>query len=275
MKAIRIAGFSLLVSTGVPLAEAEEGINPIFTSRFNLQLGVQYTDSSATVAVTRRGLPETEIDLDDMGIDDSSTVFYAGARWRIADRWTASFTYNEFDENGSTVIEESFNFDGEEYPVGAELDSRLQLNAYILDLAYSFGKGSNYEWGAGLGLHSFEFAAELEAALFVGDTEEAISDSSESLLAPVPNFRFFADYAFNRRNAIRFNAGWLSANYEDYDGALLYASLRFDHNFGNNFGVGLGVQYTDIELDHEPSDTSSERYDADILGAMAYVSYRF
>ena len=275
MKTCRIALTVLLLVVGLPVALADEGVNPIFTSRFNLQLGVQRTDSEATVAVTRAPLPETEIDLDDMGIDESSTVFYAGARWRIADRWTANFTYNQFDENGSTVIEESFNFDGELYPVGASLDSRLQLDAYIFDVAYSFGKGRNYEWGAGLGLHSFDFAAELKADVFVGSIDQTVSEANESLLAPVPNFRFFADYAFDSRNAIRFNAGWLSANIEDYDGALIYASLRFDHNFGNNFGVGLGVQYTDVELDHEPSSRSREQYDADILGAMAYISYRF
>ncbi len=256
-------------------ALAQEGVHPIFDSKFELQMGIQYTDTKADVAVVVDPLPETSIDLQDMGIDDTATVFYAGGRWRFAERWTTTFTYNSFDEEGGGTIQDSFNFDGEVYPAGASLDSELRLDAYILDVAYSVGKGRNYEWGAGLGLHSFVFEAGLTARLTAGDEVLDFSDSTDSILAPVPNARFFADYAFDARNAIRFNAGWLSASYEDYDGRLVYASLRFDHSFGGKFGVGVGVQYTDVELEHDPGGRSREEYEVDLLGAMAYLSYRF
>jgi hypothetical protein len=264
----------LLALPALP-AMAQDDRNPIFDSRFDLQLGIQYTDTDANVAAVVDPLPETKIDLDDMGIDDNATVFYAGGRWRFGERWSANFTYNRFDEEGDTIIEDSFNFDGEIYPAGADLDSELKLDAYILDVAYSFGKGRNYEWGAGLGLHSFVFEAGLKARLFVGEGEVTVSDSTDSVLAPVPNARLYADYAFDARNAIRFNAGWLSASYDDYDGSLVYASVRYDHNFGERFGVGVGVQYTDIDLEHDPGGRSREEYEVDLLGAIAYLSYRF
>ncbi len=260
--------------TPVAVAAQDTG-NPIFNTAFELQLGVQYNDADADVAAVVEPLPETKITLDDMGIDENSTVFYFGSRWRFAERWSASFTYNRFDEDGSTTIEDEFNFDGEIYPVGADLDSSLKLDAYIFDVAYSFGKGRNYEWGAGLGLHSFVFEAGLKARLFVGGEDTTISDSTDDILAPVPNFRVYADYAFDARSAIRFNAGWLSASYDDYDGSLVYASLRFDHSFGGKFGVGVGVQYTDIDLEHDPGGRSREEYEVELLGAIAYLSYRF
>lgn len=269
----------LLLATAVLLAPvavvAQDTVNPIFDTAFELQLGVQYTDTDADVAAVVDPLPETKINLDDMGVDENSTVFYAGGRWRFAERWSANFTYNRFDESGSTTVKDEFNYDGEIYPVGADLDSSLKLDAYILDVAYSVGKGRNYEWGAGVGLHSFAFEAHLKASLFVTDEDTTFSDSADDILAPVPNLRVYGDYAFNARSALRFNAGWLSASYDDYDGSLVYASLRFDHSFGGKFGVGVGVQYTDIDLKHDSGDGSREEYQVDLLGAMAYLSYRF
>jgi len=258
-----------------PAALSAEQQHPLFSQNFELSLGGQYVDADASVAVVVEPLPETAIDLSDMGISEDTAVFYAAARWRFAERWLLSFTYNEFDESGSTVIADSFNFDGVEYPAGAALRSRLQLNAYILDVAYSFGKGENYEWGAGMGLHAFDLAAELDAALFVGDAQARISQSGHSLLAPVPNFRVFADYALNPRNALRFGAGWLSANVEDYDGSLLYASLRLEHSINDSIGIGIGAQYTRIDLRHDPGGRSREEYEADLLGATAFLTFRF
>jgi hypothetical protein len=258
-----------------PVAVPAEEQHPLFSQAFELSVGGQYVDADASVVAVVEPLPETEIDLDDMGIAEDATVFYAAARWRVADRWLLSFTYNEFDESGRTVIADSFNFDGVEYPAGADLNSRLQLTAYILDVAYSFGKGENYEWGAGVGLHAFDLAAELEASLFVGEVQADISESGESLLAPVPNFRVFADYAFDARNALRFSAGWLSASFEDYDGSLLYASLKLEHSFNDSIGVGLGAQYTQIDVTHDPGGRSRQKYDTDLLGAVAFLTFRF
>ncbi len=255
-------------------AAAEDGRHSIFTSQLEVQLGAQYTVANADVAVTRAPLPETVLDLEDLGIDNNATVFWMNARWHFADRWAASFTYNRFDESGSTSVSETFNFDGVEYPVGAALESSLQLDAYIVDVAYSFGKGQNYEWGAGLGLHAFDFAASLQGTLNIGDASAEIGSAAQSLLAPVPNLRVFADYALNKRNALRFNAGWLSADVGDYDGALLYASARYEYSFSSRFGAGIGIQYTDVDLEHEPSSLKREQYAAEFLGAVAYITYR-
>ncbi|MEE4661716.1 MAG: hypothetical protein V2J89_14695 [Halieaceae bacterium] len=262
-----------LIATAV--ADAADGQHPAFDKAFELSLGGQYVVADANVSAVVAPLPETGIDLDDMGIDDEATVFYAAARWRFAERWAATLTYNEFDQSGATEVSDTFNFDGVVYPAGARLNSQLQLNAYILDVAYSFGKASNYEWGAGLGLHALDLAAELDANLFIGQSEIVLSQAADSLLAPVPNVRVFADYAFNHRNILRFNAGWLSADYEDYSGSLIYASLRLEHAFNDSIGAGIGAQYTGLDLRNDPGGRSRQEYDAELLGVMGFLTYRF
>ena len=253
-----------------------DAVNPVLDDTFTLRLGAIYNTADADITVSVAPLPPTPVSLDFLGIDDNGTRPWAAMRWRFSEKWALNFSYDRFDESGSNISTDSFNFDGVVYPVGASLDTDLRADAYVMDVSYAIWQHSNYEAGLGLGLHAFDLKAGIDAFLQVDDVVIIeYEDQSDDLIAPVPNVRLFGTYAFGPKTSVTVNAGWLSLTYEDYEGSFWYFAPSFDYRFGKSFGAGLGYKYTDIEIEHDSGGGDFEKYNMEFNGVTAYLSYSF
>jgi hypothetical protein len=120
----------------------------------------------------------------------------------------------------------------------------------------------------------FEFDAKLTGRVFAGDLEASRTNASDDILAPLPNLRAQGFYAFTPRFAGAATLGWLSANYDDYDGDFLFLHARLFYRFSGGFGVSVGYQFTDIELEHDKSRGKNE-YNIEFDGPTVQLSYAF
>ena len=69
--------------------------------------------------------------------------------------------------------------------------------------------------------------------------------------------------------------GWLSANYDDYDGSFAYIHPRLAYTIGNHWAVTAGYQYVDIELTRSRSNGRELEFNSTFQGPTLFVSYRF
>ena len=252
-----------------------EAPNPTLKDRLTFKVGAIYNDIDGTVTVRRAPLPTTPIDFDDVGLDEDQINPWVGLRWRFGERWALNFHYDRYDKDAKTVVEKEFNFDGVVYPFGARIDTNIRADAYVMDVSYSIFKQHNYEAGVGLGIHAFDMSTSIKGSIRIADREEQVASAEEDLIAPVPNFRLYGIYALNSRISFNLNAGWLGASYEDWDGRFLYIRGSGDYRFSKRWSVGLGFQYTDIDVEHDRNNGDFEEYEADLLGVQGYVSYSF
>jgi len=251
-----------------------EPVNPALTQRHEFILGAYNQSSDIAVAAALKGNPRRSISLDDLGVDDHYLSWLLGYRWRFRPRWT--LVANAYINRVSGAVENrtTFEYDGQQYEAGATLESRFSSDTYMLDLMYSVLETDRFELQLGGGVHVFDMEVGFDATLALNEASRRVTSSSNDLLAPLPNLRMELIYALSDRWALRLNTGWLSADVDTWDGDYLYGHLRTDYRFGSGFGIGVGYQMTDMQVDHR-SDQTLERYDFQYSGPTVYLSYAF
>ncbi len=267
----------LLVTLLASPVHADGSANPVLDDVFNFRLGGIYNRLEGTAIVARPPLPITPVDLGDtLGIDTEKTSPWASFKWRFAERWALNFQYDRFDQSGGSIVGDPFNFDGQPYPTGAVINTNFIADAYILDVSYNIWQGPNYEGGLGLGLHAFDLKLDIDGFIRLSPLPDIpLERSSDELLAPVPNIRAYYTYAFNEKLSLTGNLGWLSLSYDSYDGDFVYLKGQFEYRFNQRWGIGFGLQFTDIDLRHDSGRGRFEEYDIEFEGALAFVTYSF
>jgi hypothetical protein len=254
---------------------SEPAINPVLDDVFTVRLGAIHNEVDGTITVSREPLPVTPIGLNVLGLDDTDVSPWGSVRWRLGERWALNFHYDRYENSASAEIDDSFNFDGAVYPAGARIESDLTADAYVMDVSYAVFRGRRYEAGLGVGMHAFDLDASLKGTLEVGEIVETLESTDRSFLAPVPNLRAFGTYAFSRNLSVTGSAGWLSASYEDWDGRFLYFRGSVEFRPWARWGLGLGYQYTDINVEHDRGGGDFEKFNGDLRGIQAYLGFSF
>jgi len=238
-------------------------------------MGASYQKADSELRASVQGLPELGLKLDDLGIDDTDTSWALEYRWRFAEKWMFVGMAYTFEQSGGLRTKRDFNFGGVEFEAGASVDTSIEVDTYILDVLYSVYKTDRSEIMLGGGLHVLDLATEIKARAFVGDQERRGGAGVDDILAPLPNLRMQGFYAINDKWGLGVNLGWLSANYDDYEGSFAYVHARANYAFGERLSASLGYQYTDFELEREKSRTESSEYNVQFNGPTAALTYRF
>lgn len=247
-----------------------QSLHPALDDNWQFTLGAFNQHNEANVRVTAPGDSETNIDLDNLGLEASKWIPQFGVRWSFKKKWRLSFAYSDFNLTSSRGVNTSFNFDGVTYPVNASLKSKHKLRLYITSLDYVFLKSEATEWGLGLGLHAIDVGLKIDASL----NGVTLASASEDVIAPLPNIRFYTRHAFSPKLLASFNIGWLGATIDEYDGQLIVGAVALDYRFTKRWSVGVNYQVIDIDLkvDRGSSEPKS-KYDVVLDGFSLTLRY--
>ena len=267
---------ALLATTATTATAQTEFFHPDLDpgQKHQLLLGFTRQDAKVELSAQRDPLPEASVDLDDLGTDDTYNSWLAEYRYRINDNWTLAAGAFTFEVDGTRTVSRDFNFDGVEFEAGVSLDTDIEVDTYIVDVLYTAYCSERSEVRVGGGLHMFDFNAELTGRVFAGDLEASRSNATDDILAPLPNLRAQGFYAFTPKLGASATMGWLSANYDDYDGSFLYLQARLMYRLEGGLGFSFGYQFTDIELEHDRSNGKS-KYEIEFDGPTVQLSYAF
>ena len=237
-------------------------------------LGYTWQSANVELSAQRKSLPKASLDLDDLGTDDTYNSWIVEYRHRFNEKWGLAASAFTFNVDGSRTASRDFNFDGVEFEAGVALDNEIDVDTYIVDLMYTAYRSDRAELLVGGGIHVFDFEAELTGRVFAGELETSRTDASDDLLATLPNLRAQGFYALTPRLGAVATLGWLSANYGDYDGSFTYVHARMFYRLQGGFGVSLGYQFTDIDLEQKKSRGKNE-YEIEFDGPTLQLSYSF
>ncbi|MEH6608096.1 MAG: outer membrane beta-barrel protein [Halioglobus sp.] len=257
------------------LAERVESINPAMNATHMIMVGGSYQTADAAFRASVPELPEIEIDLDDLALDDKDVSLSLEYRWRFAEKWLLAATAYTFKQDGSRRIKRDFNFDGNEYEAGASLKTSLQVNTYIVDVLYSVYRTERAEIMLGGGFHVLDLDTSIKGRAFVGNIERESAKGSSEILAPLPNVRAQGFYALTDKWGMSINLGWLSANVDDYEGGFSYVYGRVGYSFTEHIALNLGYQFTDFDLKVQESRGREAEFDVGFHGPTLSLSYRF
>lgn len=269
---VRLPSLALLLLTG-PVVAAEQPEN--FRVRDMIGVGLAFQTAEADLRATAGNLPETKVDLGDLGIGDDDWSWALEGRWRFHPRWSLVGLAYRFSQDGERSVQRDFNFDGKEFQAGASVDTEVSINTYILDVMYTVFNSPRAEVMIGGGIHAIDLEASIKGRAFVGEFEREAATGTSDLLAPLPNFRAQAYYKFSENWGAALYAGWLSADYDDYDGGFTYIHPRVAWGFGDNWGVTLGYQYVSVDITQKKSSSRENEFNLDFKGPTLFLDYRF
>ena len=239
-----VLSLSFLVSPNVMAQDAAD--HPLFTDDWLFRVGGQRTDASVGVGLANEELGEIPIfDLDKAGVDPKFSSLWAHIIWQAPERWSWGFNYFRSEVDGETLTDSDIMFGDLEIPAGTGVRSEFITNFYVLNGYYDFFQRPGSSAGVGLGIYALEMDIELQAV--VGGTPGATSESADTL-APLPTLSLYYKHAFNDKWAFMADTGYFSANIDDYDGDIFAARVSVDYWFNENWGLGAGYNYVDIDL---------------------------
>jgi len=268
------AAAAILGFAGLPAQADPEPVHPQLSDRHTLILGGFRQSADGKFYANPDNTDEAAIDFDDLDIDDTESSLMVEYRYRLNDKWLFAAGAFYFETDGRNEAAREFEYDGIVFEAGATLDTHLEVDTYMIEALYSVYKSDRAEIMLGGGLHMFDFSAAIEARVFVGDQERAGSEASDDILAPLPNFRAQGFYAITPKWALSGAFGWLSANYDEYEGSFSYVHARTMYRFTERFGVGVGYQYVDVDLTQERKHGEAG-FDVQFEGPTIYLAYGF
>lgn len=210
------------------------------TMNFNLGGVTSRIDASARLDGNRGG---TGIDLEgDTGLDSNRSTFSLGASLRFAPKHRFDALYGAFSRSASKRIDREFVIDDVVIPVNTVLSTESDSKLGFLGYRYSFLKSPSSEFAAGLGMYGGNFKFKFNA-----DAPKVSIDESTTL--PLPVLSLTGDFYLTERMILRANVNGLKLKVNDVDGSVLAAGVASEYLFTNNFGLGLGLDYFDLEVD--------------------------
>ena len=253
---------------------------PRFGDTFTFSVGGMLHFADASFQATREGNPEIELDLKDLDMDTDATTLWLGFNWQFADNWGLSGSYSSFDSDGLAVVSEAGNFEDIEWQVNATLDSRLDLDLFIIDLTWDFINNGRTHLGVGFGLHIADLSSGIRAFVDADVNGNPIPPveigaSSTNVTAPLPNVLVQGGHRFHDSFYVGAKLGYFALEVDDTDGSLWAASATAEWRpGGGNLGIGVGYQYNNINVKQD-SSRLFEEYDLTGHGPILFVSAGF
>jgi hypothetical protein len=272
----------LAVAGGLPaFGEADDSAvaeRRVISDKWVLQLGSYLSDFRTDASVGSGGLIGSFIRFeDDLNVDDAKSFGRIDGFYRFNRKHAIGFGYWATNRRGRVEIDEQIEFQDFVFDVGASVGSEFDTRWVQAGWRYALLRTDKGEAGFAAGLSVYEFNLGLDGVATVDDgVNPPITEFVEArkdLVAPLPTVGFFLHFAFTPKLVFRTQAGFLDVSVQDYEGRVVDTSLLVDYFFTKNFGLGIGVSGTDIDVRRDVDDPFAVRYRQS--GLLARIALAF
>ena len=238
-------------------------------------------DTTATLSGPNGG---TSVNLEDaLGLDDQQATFRGELGWRFAPRHRVVLGYYDFERSSVGMSSSSFTVDTPEgtyvFDANATITTEFDWRLIPISYAYSFYKTDDLELSASVGVHWFDATIGFTGSATVTPpggvpTPVASAAEAETASGPLPVFGLQAGYAITPKWVVGGHLSYFGLEYDEYSGSLVDARLDTEYWFTDNFSVGLGYTWYNIDFAKEKGPY---KVGIDYLynGLEAFVGFRF
>ena len=253
-------------------SQTEQEPNQLY-QRFRISVGFFGSFFNTNLRLDSEELPGdgTEIDLeDDLGFDTRKFDFRTQGYYRLGRRHRISFGYFALTRSSNTVLDTTFKFGGEVFPVGAEVDSDFKTSFALLGYSFSFLAREKVEVGVGIGLSAMFTKTGIAVVGSVGDDPIDLVEERTSATFPVANLGLNARWAPLSRMIVRGSIGGLYVKVSSITASVGNGDVAAEYYFTRSFGVGAGYAYTKLQVKEteDPQLKITYRYSGLLLYGM-------
>ena len=249
-----------------PFASSAEEAN---AEKWGFSLGVFLSDQDLNTKLEASGPRDgLVVDFeDDLGLDDSLSVFRLDAFYHINERHSLDFSV--FDLSQSSIKTLSFDIEWKDiiFPEAIDVVTDLDLNIYKAAYTYRISERERGYVGVTGGLYIADIGLSLSLQA-TGEREVG------SITAPLPVIGLRGDYHLSERWRLHGSAEWFLLDAGNYHGTLQDILFGVDFELFEHAAIGLGFNSMHMDLDATKTVLRADlRWD--YSGAIAYVRFRF
>ncbi len=227
--------------TASPVA-AQEGSLPWKTAGFQGGLYQAYQDGRVRGDSATLGTG-TVIDLeDDLGLNEDITTYRLDAFWRVYDRFRIDISFHSLRRLNTRTLNRALQFGDVAFPAGTLIDAVAEVDLYEAAVSYSFLVNDRIDLAVSGGVYVGDITV---------DITSAVGDEDADYYAPLPVLGLRGSYAIND---VLFLRGQVHVSYFDFGDTprgLADVLVGIDYDITRNLGVGVGYNYTDINIEAE------------------------
>jgi hypothetical protein len=254
------------VGVGFSLASYAEENPWLRDDQFKLAVGVFIKDYDSDFRLTS-GAFNISTDLsfeDDLGLDESNTVYRFDGHYRFAARHRIELSYFDLTRDGKVTTRFPIIVDDTLFPRGSLLRTELKFEVYKLAYAYSVWQTEAIDISLSGGLYSFDLGLNMRAD--GGQREDSGSFSA------FPMFGLHGEYRMLKRLFFAASFEYFAINEDDFEGELTDAMISLEYRLFDH--VGLGAGYNRVTVYAEDSN-SDDKFDYQYDGILAYLTVSF
>jgi hypothetical protein len=264
MKRLLISALLAAVS-GPVLAQATDE-----PPTFSVSLGAFFTDRDTDTRIDADATEDTGTDVnleDDLGFDNSDTVFRLDAYWRFAEHHRIDLSAFDLSRDAVKVIDRDITIGDTTYEINTQLEAKLDLGIYKAAYTWMFMTDDRDFLGLSAGLYIADIGTS-----FVGPL--GANRESNDITAPLPVIGLRGAYHFAERWSVRGSAEIFRFEYDAFDGSLYDVFGGIDYSMTEMISLGLGFNAVRFDLGFDDSKLTGD-LDWAYAGAMLYLKFDF
>lgn len=214
--------------------------------RFHIAVGgYLVTNSETQISLTTPRLIGVSINTArDLEMEKRTNVARIDGYYRFTPAHSLEFTWYDIRRRGNKALLRELEWDGETFPIGAQVDSQLDTEIFKLAYNYSFYHNEKVELGIGAGLHIMQITTGLAGQTTGGK----VGNFSTSLTAPLPVVDARLKYWITPRFSFRIALDIFAMEVREYSGTFSDLDFRLLYQFGKHVGIGGGFNTNSLSL---------------------------
>lgn len=243
--------------------------------RFSFKIGgfVAGMNSDIQLSSQQLGLGVL-VNLEDaLGLTTSTFVFRSEIEYNFGKnrRHSIKLDYFSLLRNAQKVLESDIPIGEITFPIGTEVNSKLNLDIWKFTYIYSFYLDRRVKLGASFGLFIMPTTFEIGAL--------HLTNESAHFIAPLPVIGLNSAFAITPKLYLKQSVEFLYLDISNFRGAITDINMRVEYNIWKHFGFGLGINAHKLNIEALQEDqnffdfkgTLKESY----TGIFMYVRYYF
>lgn len=266
-----------------PATAQTDPSNPEFTGRFSLSAGGFFpsVDSKIRLDSTEFGTG-TVLDFEDnLGLEETSPTFFAGARWRITRRQRLEFEYVQLKRSAARTASADFVIGDTIANTGALLETDFDVYLGRFTYGFSFINDGTKELALLIGAHfagadaAIQISGNLTVPGLGSITRSTPRVETGEQVFPLPHVGGTFGWAFTPKLSASATAIGFALDLGDYQGSLVEVSADLQYQLLRNLGLGAGLKFFNFDLEDTSDPSLRGKFEFNYFGPTVFATVNF
>jgi len=241
--------------------------HPFLSDTFHIGVGLWRPKAEITIGVNDESIDGSE----------SQSTGSLDFRWRFTKNWSFQGTYWALDTAAGATLTDDIEFGDEIFLKGSNVAAGLDTRIARFFFGRSFFRTPSTDWGVGAGIHWLQLDAFIQGDIQTIPAQDPPLTGREDVSAgvPLPNLGIWYSYSWSPKWILITRLDWLDVTIEEISGSLYDASVGFNYQMSDHFGISLAINYFKLDVSIKDQDWNNAALDTSQTGPLLHITWNW